>query len=115
MQSALETAGNGHAQIPESAFPKVLDFEINPPVDDFSTMHLREPTFQEVREAEKFMVRDAWGRLTDESSRLYQMTLISKVSGVSRQAIDKMRISEVNRAWAFLMRFREDGPATGEP
>ena len=78
-------------------------------------MHLREPTFQEVRLAEKLMVRDAWGRLTDESSRLYQMELMSKVSGVTRQAIDKMRISEVNQAWDFLMKFREAGQATGEP
>jgi len=119
MQTSLETAGNGHAaEIPADAFPKVRDINIDPAVEVngavFTTMHLREPTFQEVTQAETVIIRDAFGRMTDASSRLYQATLISKVSGVSRAAIDKMRISQVNEAFSFLMEFRDAGPATGE-
>jgi Phage tail assembly chaperone proteins, E, or 41 or 14 len=118
MNSALETT-NGHpAGVPAAdAFPRVLDLEIDPPVEAgqiYSTMHLREPTFQEVRTAETEMVRDAFGRATDGSTRAYQLALISKVSGVPRQAIDQMRISQVDQAFLFLISFRPPGPATGE-
>jgi hypothetical protein len=119
MQTTLETSGNGHtAEIPADAFPRVLDLDIDPPVEfggkTFTNMHLHEPSFQQVREAEVERVRDPFGNYTDASTRLYEMTLISKVSKVPRQAIDQMRVSQVDQAFIFLTSFRPPGPATGE-
>jgi hypothetical protein len=111
MQTSLETLdpkGNGHD------VSKPIDMRIDPPVDDITSLHLREPTFQDVRIAEAQIVRDAYGRITDASSRDHQAVLLSRVCNVTRQQLDKMRISEVNRAYDFLMTFKDAGPAIGE-
>ena len=114
MQTVLDTMnGNNVVDLDgtpaEDAFPRVLDIDIDPPVEFagkiYDTMHLREPTFQEVRLAEGDLIRDATGRNTEASSRAYALTLISKISGVPRGAIDQMRISQANEAFYFLTSF----------
>jgi hypothetical protein len=93
--------------------PRVLDIEIDPPVEwngkTYNVLHLKEPTGRQVERAE--------GELTANSNfqslRKYQFALLSLVSGVPRQVIEQMRITQINEGTDFLRPFISGGQETG--
>jgi hypothetical protein len=93
--------------------PRVLDIELDPPIEwngkTYSSLHLEEPTGRMVERAE--------GELSQASNfqalRRYQFALLSLVSGVPRQVIEQMRISQINEGTDFLRPFISGGPETG--
>ena len=119
MQTALDTAGNGHAgQIPEDAFPKTCSTSnIDPPLANgdqlFTVLHIEEPTFKMIRLAENELLAVPGGAQTVQSVRAYHMAALSLVSKIPRQALEDIRISQFDRAIAFLAPYLIGGPATG--
>lgn len=93
--------------------PRVLDLVLDPPIGIgekvFTTLHLEEPTLDQVIKAE--------AELTDgvnvHSNRMYEMALISLVAEVPRQAIGKLRWSQFRECRDFLIAIRAGGPLTG--
>jgi hypothetical protein len=117
MQTATEEAraGNGvdHAADDDNV-PRELDIEIDPPVEDngktYSTLHLQEPTTGQTLRAEQELAAGT----NIHTMRLYQISIVSQVSGVPRSAILKMPTSLVDEAGAFLASLPARGRATGE-
>lgn len=115
MQGALETT-NGHAagELRDDAFPRVLDIDIEPPLEvngkTYSSLHLEEPTARMVERAEAELA----GNMSVHSLRKYQIALVSQGAAVPRAVIEQMRISQVREAADFLSSFIGAGPPTGE-
>ncbi|HSR78764.1 MAG TPA: phage tail assembly protein [Xanthobacteraceae bacterium] len=113
MQS-LETRGNGEIAEPGGDEPRVLDIELDPPIEwnnkTYETLHLEEPTAHMVERAEQELA----GNMSVHALRKYQIALVSHASGQPRQVIERMRISQVREAADFLSRFIGGGQATGE-
>jgi hypothetical protein len=94
--------------------PRFLDIEIDPPVEwngkTYSTMHLSEPTGVQIERAEAELA----AVVNIHTLRKYQFAIVSQASGVPRQAVEKMRISQIKQAADFLTSFTTSGPETGE-
>jgi hypothetical protein len=105
--------GEGAAPALPDDLPRVLDIEVDPPVEwngnTYATLHLEEPTGQMIVKSEQELAQGA----NFAALRKYQFALVSNASGVPRQAIEKMRISQIQQAFDFLSRFMPSGPATG--
>lgn len=93
--------------------PKFLVIEIDPPVEwngrTFSEMRLEEPTGQMIVKSEQELANGA----NFASLRNYQFALVSNCSGIPRQAIEKMRISQIQKAADFLSAFMPGGRPIG--
>jgi len=91
-----------------------LTIRFDPPIQfqgmTCDQIELREPTAAEVRAAEGHLRKG----MTPESIRMYQLTLIQKVSGKPQQVIDAMPISKVVLAAEYLQGFVLPNPATGQ-
>ena len=98
----------GLEQIPAS-----LTIPIDPPVNfggaDYAQIVLREPTVDEVRQAEEQL---RFGR-TPHAVRNYEIHLVSKCSGVPLPVIQKMGVSRVLAAMAYISIFLGVGRGTG--
>lgn len=112
-------AGNGedHAAAASAAISegRTLDIEIDPPIvfndRTYTTLHLEEPTGQMVLNAEAELA----GGMNMHSMRRYQFALVSHGGKIPRQAVDKMRISQIREAADFLSQFIGGVvPQTGE-
>lgn len=94
--------------------PLVLDLDIDPPVEwngrTFTTLHLEEPTGQMIVKSEQELANGA----NFAALRRYQFALVSNASGIPRQAIELMRISQIQEAADFLSSFLPGGLGTGE-
>jgi hypothetical protein len=94
--------------------PRFLDIEIDPPVEwngkTYSTLHLEEPTGQQIERAEAELA----AVVNIHTLRKYQFAIVSQASGMPRQAVEKMRISQIKQAADFLTSFTSSGPETGE-
>ncbi len=75
-----------------------------------SEMQLREPTGGEVRAAE-MLLRPG---VMPDTIRQYQLSLISKVSGVPQALIDQMPITRVLEAAEYLQRFVNASQSTSQ-
>ena len=102
-------------ELPEYDLPEPeLVIEFDPPLT-FNQMSceritLREPTGAEVRAAEGHLRKG----ITAEAIRLYQMSLIQKVSGVAQAVVDQMPVSKITLAAEYLQGFVNPSPATGK-
>jgi hypothetical protein len=94
--------------------PRFLDIEIDPPIEwngkTYSVLHLEEPTGQQIERAEAELAVS----VNVHTLRKYQLAVISQASGMPRQAVEKMRISQIKQAADFLTSFTSSGPETGE-
>jgi hypothetical protein len=86
----------------------------DPPIvfDGKSTdsLTLREPTVAQVEQADKV----ANGTLNISNMRAYQQALVMAVSGKPRQIIGQMRVSDMNKAFDYLMGFITGSPTITE-
>lgn len=94
--------------------PRVKDIEFTEAIDwngkTFTTLHLEEPTGQMIERAELELANN----VSVHALRKYQIALVSQGSGVPRQVIEKMKISQIKEAADFLSSFIGGGPPTGE-
>lgn len=93
--------------------PRFLVFDIDPPIEwngkTYSEMRLEEPTGQMIVKSEQELANGA----NFAALRNYQFALVSNCSGIPRQAIEKMRISQIQKAADFLSSFMPGGLRTG--
>ena len=110
--------GNGNlatATRTAATLPRFLDIEIDPPIEwnnsTYTTMHLEEPTARMIQRSEQ-----EWGTegMTPANMTKYKIALVSNASGLPRQVIDNLRISQLNEAYHFLTGFMSSGLPTGE-
>jgi hypothetical protein len=105
------TNGSGAS---ESDLPRTLELDIDPPIEwngkTYATMHLEEPTGHQIERAEAELAV----AVNVHTLRKYQFAIISQASGMPRQAVEKMRISQIKEAADFLTSFISAGPETGE-
>ena len=111
----LSTATNGQAATgSDDDAPRTLDIVIDPPVEwnskTYESLHLEEPTAHMVERAEVELA----GNVNVHALRKYQIALVSQCSGVPRQVVERMRISQVRECADFLSSFISGGPAIGE-
>jgi Phage tail assembly chaperone proteins, E, or 41 or 14 len=94
-------------------FPRSLVIEIDPPIDwngkTYGELRLEEPTGQMIQKAEQELSNGA----NFAALRNYQFSLVSNCSGVPRQVIMQMRITQIQQAADFLSRFMPGGLGTG--
>lgn len=104
----------GQAQSRTDDTPRTLDIVLDPPVvfnnRTITELHLEEPTGDQVERAEAELAQN----VSIHSMRKYQIALVSLCSGEPRQAVGKMRISQIKEAADFLSGFISGGQATGE-
>jgi Phage tail assembly chaperone proteins, E, or 41 or 14 len=93
--------------------PKFLVIEIDPPVEwngkTYSELRLEEPTGKMIVKSEQELANGA----NFASLRNYQFALVSNCSGVPRQAIELMRITQIQKAADFLSAFMPGGRQIG--
>jgi hypothetical protein len=115
MESTQVGNGNGYSDgYPFDEHAITHDIVIDPPVEfsdgkTYDHLHLAEPLAGQMRQAEN----ELKGEVNVYTLRSYQIALVSHCSGVPRGVIEKMRISQVDEASAFLQRFTRGGRATG--
>lgn len=104
--------GDGSADASDE-LPRFLVIEIDPPIEwngkTYAEMRLEEPTGQMIAKSEQELANGA----NFAALRAYQFALVSNCSGVPRQAIEKMRISQIQKAADFLSSFMPGGLRTG--
>lgn len=93
--------------------PRVLVIDLDPPIEwngnTYEVMRVEEPNGRMVLKAESELQNGA-NFLT---LRNYQFALVSNASGIPRQAIELMRISDITKASDFLASFMPGGLRTG--
>jgi hypothetical protein len=93
--------------------PPTLSIQLAPPIvfkgGNYTSIELREPKAGEVRKAEGQMRNG----IHSESLRLYNMHLISMVSGLSIPVLELVPIGQFNEAAEYLAGFIESGRGTG--
>jgi hypothetical protein len=103
---------NGQGRSDDDA-PRTLDMVIDPPIEwnnnTYESLHLEEPTAQQVERAESELA----GQVSMHTMRKYQIALVSQCSGLNRQVVERMRISQVREAADFLSTFIGGGRGTG--
>jgi hypothetical protein len=106
-------ATNGQGKRDDDA-PRTLDMIIDPPIEwnnnTYESLHLEEPTAHQVERAESELA----GSVNVHALRKYQIALVSQSSGLPRQVVERMRISQVREASDFLSTFIGGGRETGE-
>lgn len=93
--------------------PRILVIDLDPPIEwngkTYETMRIEEPTGRMVLKAES----ELQGGANFLTLRNYQFSLVSNASGIPRQAIEMMRISDITKASDFLASFMPGGLRTG--
>ncbi|MDO9714298.1 phage tail assembly protein [Paracraurococcus lichenis] len=91
-----------------------LEIELDEPIEwngkSVSSVVLREPKAREVQQA----LAEIGNGNTPDTVYKYQISLISKVSGHSRQIIEQLPIRKLAQGFRYLEAFLEPGPETGE-
>jgi hypothetical protein len=113
-ENGFDMMADEAASPPDDLTPRVLRLDLNPPIhwndNDYTEITIREPTGSQVLRAEAELGQQ-W---TAATFRRYKFALIALVSGEPRQVIERMPISQLERAFDFLNRFINAAPATGE-
>ena len=90
-----------------------LIIPLDPPISNgggaVTELTLQEPTAAQVRAAESHLRNG----VNPQSLRDYQLSLVTSVSGVSRQAIDKLPVSKLLEAADYLQGFISPPLKTG--
>ena len=98
---------------PDDDLPRFLVITIDPPVEwngkTYDELRLEEPTGKMIQKAEQELSNGA----NFAALRNYQFSLVSNASGVPRQAVEMMRISQIQKAADFLASFMPGGLGTG--
>lgn len=93
--------------------PRQMRIDLDPPIhwndNDYTEITIREPTGAEVLRAEGELGQQ-W---TAQTFRKYKFALVALVSGEPRQVIERMPISQLERAFDFLNHFINSDRATG--
>lgn len=93
--------------------PASLTIPLEPAISfggtDYTQIMLREPTSDEVRQAEEQL---RFGR-TPHAMRNYEMHLVAKAAGVPLPVVQKMPVSRVQAAMMYISIFLGAGRATG--
>lgn len=94
----------GEFDVAPEELPAELVIELEPPIvfqgANFAELRLREPTSGAVRKAEVHLKST-----TSEAMRLYQIALVSNVTGMPIPAVEMLPISKLNRAASYLGAF----------
>lgn len=94
--------------------PDELLIPFDPPIvfngKSVDSILLHEPTVGQVEQADKI----ANGNLNISNMRAYQQALIMAVSGQPKQIVGQMKISDVNKAFDWLMGFIQGNPTASE-
>lgn len=112
----MSTADELFAELLEGIgeLPSSLTIPLSPEItfgqQTFAELILREPTADQVRQAEEQL---RTGPHMPSNQRQYQMHLISKVADVPYPVVQKMPIARLNVAMAFLNLFLSVGPGIG--
>jgi hypothetical protein len=97
----------------DDEFPRVLDIEIDPPVEfggkTYTTLHFEEPTGDQIERAEAELA----GSMSVLALRKYQHALVALCAGVPAAVVKKMRVSQIREASDFLSRYIGGGPPIG--
>jgi len=97
-----------------SDFPPQLSIPLVPAITfdgrEYSEITLREPTAEEVRQAEEQL---RVGAMLPHARRNYQIHLVQRASGVPLAVVSKMGVGRLEAAMAYLNLFLRVGQATG--
>jgi hypothetical protein len=100
------------APVDKSGQQMTMDLVIDPPIEwnnkTYDSLHLEEPTARMVERATQELIT-----YNLHTARKYQISLVSQASGVPRQVIDQLRISQLTKASDFLTGFIASGQAIG--
>jgi hypothetical protein len=96
--------------------PPERDFPLNPPVEFnkkvFRSIRLREPSGAVYEAAQREMPVNA--QPTPIHAVRFQMTMLAGVARVPREVIERMRLTEIQEAFAFVLPLFQAFLATGE-
>lgn len=96
--------------------PPAWDMEINPEINwsngqTYKVLHLREPTAKELRDAQEALPPATVGTSPQQGTD-FQIVLVSKVTGAPRGVVEKLRFSELQKAFDFLAALMAGGQPT---